>query len=138
MLEQEVQDALNAALSNNILKEDSLLQRNVTQTWTAQKNLEDVLEQFKIEMAKTNNPTLSKLGGQIEDNSNELKKSITDAIKQIDKTKLQIIKILDKHDLRVSKREFSTEKPHPGDETNFYGRLSRDFNDVVEEKKSLN
>lgn len=89
------------ALSSNILKEDSLLSRYIAETWAAQTSLEDALNKFKLELARSGNSNLITLGEKIEESSNDLKMSITNASKVIEETKMQIIKILDQQDLKL-------------------------------------
>ena len=91
---KEVKQALSMALQSNLLKEDSLLTRYIAETWAAQNGLEEALNKFKVELGKTSNPTLVELGEKIEQSSDELKRSITNASKIIEETKMQIIKIL--------------------------------------------
>jgi hypothetical protein len=83
------------ALSSNLLKEDSLLSRYIAETWAAQNGLEEALNKFKVELVKSGNNNLITLGEQIEASSSDLKRSITNASKVIEETKMQIIKILD-------------------------------------------
>lgn len=78
----QIKEALSVALNNNILKEDSLLARNIAETWTAHQNFEDDLQVFKKEISKfSNSSTILQLGGKIESSSNDLKQCITNAIK---------------------------------------------------------
>ena len=95
--DKEVKEALNAALQMNIIKEDSALSVHLADTWTAQSNLEEGLNHFKI-LLQTYQDTLPKdflkIGEKIEMASVELKESVTNAIQVVEKTKLQIIKIL--------------------------------------------
>jgi hypothetical protein len=104
-MDKEIKDALSIALQTNILKEDSYLSRHIAETWAAHSSLEDVLSVFRDEVSKCGNKVLSSLGEKIEDCSNELKQCITKAIKQIDETKLQILRILEKQDQKLIKEK---------------------------------
>ena len=84
----------------------------MAETWSAQSSLEEAMNNFKVELAKVDNPNLIKLGEQIEITSNDLKMCITNAIKQIDATKLQIIKILEMQDNKIRKGEMSMDRGH--------------------------
>lgn len=102
-IEKEIKEALSMALSTNILKEDSLLTRYIAETWAAQNSLEEALNKFKVELSRSGNNNLISLGEKIEESSNELKKSITNASNVIEDTKIQIIKILEQGDLKMQK-----------------------------------
>lgn len=51
-MDREIKEALNIALSKNILKENSLLSLYVADTWAAHSSLEVALESFKDEISK--------------------------------------------------------------------------------------
>ena len=57
--------------------------------------MEEALNKFKVELVKSGNNNLITLGEQIEASSSDLKKSITNASRVIEETKMQIVKILD-------------------------------------------
>ena len=69
----------------------------LAQTWGAQASFEESLNFFKQELSKHGEqapPELIKHGEKLEQSSIELKEAVTNAIKSIEQTKLQIIKIL--------------------------------------------
>ena len=49
-MDREIKEALNIALSKNILKENSLLSLYVADTWAAHSSLEQALEKLKEEV----------------------------------------------------------------------------------------
>ena len=51
-MDREVKEALNIALSKNILKENSLLSLYVADTWAAHSSLEGALDKLKQEVSK--------------------------------------------------------------------------------------
>jgi hypothetical protein len=53
-------------LQTNILKEDSLLQRYIAETWAAQSSLEDAMSDFKVEVMKTDNEVLIKKAEKVD------------------------------------------------------------------------
>ena len=72
-MDREIKEALNIALSKNILKENSLLSLYVADTWAAHSSLEVALDSLKEEIQKGSNSALQKVGEQIENSSNDLK-----------------------------------------------------------------
>lgn len=84
-----------------MIKEDSVLAIHLANTWAAQNELEETIQKFKEAILKGGNANGSyseeiiRMADKIESSSNELKKSVTESIKIVEKTKLQIIKILE-------------------------------------------
>lgn len=85
------------ALESNILKQDSALSINLAETWAAHASFEEIMNKFKNVLSKNQEqiPTeIITIGEKLEQTSVELKHAVTNAIKSIEETKINIIKIL--------------------------------------------
>ena len=92
---------MNLALQSNILKEDSALSVNLSETWAQHAFFEEALNRFKqaIVNNQANVPQeICVYGEKLEQTASDLKHSVTNAIKKIEETKLNIIKILEFQD----------------------------------------
>lgn len=105
-VQKEVRNALSVALEANILKPDSALAVNLSETWAAHANFEEVLALFKATVTSKQAevaPEVMQVGEKLEQVAIDLKNAVTNSIKQIEETKLSIIKILSYQDNMLHK-----------------------------------
>ena len=98
---RELKRALGMALESNILKQDSALSINLAETWAAHASFEEVLQKFKNVLTQNQDnvpPEIMSAGEKLESASSDLKNCVTSAIKCIEETKINIIKILEEQD----------------------------------------
>lgn len=70
---------------------------NLSETWAAHANFEEVLGKFKSALTEKSSevpPEIMSIGEKLESVASDLKNAVTNSIKQIEETKLNIIKIL--------------------------------------------
>lgn len=126
------------ALETNILKPDSTLSINLTETWAAHAAFEEALNKFKAEVQKRQGaipPEIIKIGETLESSSIELKKAVTNAIKTVEETKIEIIKILGIQDQKLKEiKSVVDDKGYLGEESKAFQSFSEDFNEKIEHK----
>ncbi len=80
------------------MKEDSALSINLSETWAQHAFFEEAIGNFKAAIATHQDRVpieICKYGEKLEHTASDLKHSVTNAIRQIEETKLNIIKILE-------------------------------------------
>jgi hypothetical protein len=94
----DLQEAKALALTLQIRKNDSKLNKFLSDTWASHQQFEEAMNQLKAyvktQMALQKGPHIHQLiqiSETLEDSSNELTRSVTKAIQEVDDTKIRIL-----------------------------------------------